>query len=148
MIRLGSCIIMMVCWISLVFSSERYSSNLIKAANDKELCSIMLQQLEKQHKTYIEKAYAGYYHCLWAKHAFNPMAKLNSFKKGRKLLDEAAEQDPNSAEIRLLRYAIQENSPSFLGYKSNLSKDLEFIKQHKSNIKDKSLLIFLEKQKI
>ncbi|MEI5986017.1 MULTISPECIES: hypothetical protein [Sphingobacterium] len=143
-----SMISILICSIGLVFSTENYSSNLIKAASDKDVCSIMLQQLEKTNKTNLEKAYAGYYHCIWAKHAFNPMAKLSSFKKGRKLLDEAAEKEPKSVEIRLLRYAIQYNSPSFLGYKSSLTKDLEYVKQHKNNIKDKSLRIFLEKQGI
>lgn len=53
----------------------------------------------------------------------NPKDKLSLFKEGKTKLEAAIKSSPNAIEFLFLRYMIQENSPSFLGYTSNLEND-------------------------
>ena len=55
-----------------------------------------------------------------------PMAKLSRFREGKGMLEEALADQPESLEVRFLRYTIQKNIPGFLGY-DNLEEDQEFI---------------------
>lgn len=55
--------------------------------------------------------------------------KLNTFKQGRNLLEDAIKSDPQNAEYAFLRLIIQENAPAMLGYNTNMNADAELIKQ-------------------
>ncbi len=55
-----------------------------------------------------------------------PLSKISRFNDGKKLLEGAIQEMPESLEIRFLRYTIQKNIPSFLGY-DNLEDDREFV---------------------
>jgi tetratricopeptide (TPR) repeat protein len=59
----------------------------------------------------------------------NPFSKLERFKKGHKLLEDAIKTDPNNSEFRFLRLMIQENAPGFLGYDMDEQRDSEFIRK-------------------
>jgi hypothetical protein len=56
-----------------------------------------------------------------------PKEKITLFKKGHGLLEAAIAQASQNVEYRFLRLAIQENAPSIIGYKSDLTKDKEMI---------------------
>ncbi len=84
----------------------------------------------------IELAYEGASRMVRAKHVFFPTEKLSTFQKGKTLVEEAIKKDPNSIEIRYLRFSLQLESPSFLAYRSNLSEDRKFIIDHYSEVKD------------
>lgn len=64
---------------------------------------------------------------LMAKHALSPFSKLSYFKKGRKLLQKAIDADKENIELRFLRFGIQTNAPSFLGYKDSIEEDKLFL---------------------
>lgn len=53
--------------------------------------------------------------------------KMNLFKKGRDLLEEEIKKDPKTMEWRFIRFTIQDNIPSFLGYSSNLEEDKKVV---------------------
>lgn len=53
--------------------------------------------------------------------------KLNFFKKGRLLLEEAILNEKQNTEYRFLRIMIQENCPSILMYYKNLEEDKQMI---------------------
>ena len=57
-----------------------------------------------------------------------PKDKLNTFKAGKKKLENAIKADSTNTEWRFLRLIIQENAPKALNYKTNLKADSEFIK--------------------
>lgn len=57
----------------------------------------------------------------------NRKEQLNSFKKGRILLEKEIEESPNNAEYRFLRITIQEQAPKILGYNKNLDQDLKVL---------------------
>ena len=52
-------------------------------------------------------------------------------------------KNPNSIELRALRYSIQNQAPSFLLYNQNTKEDLAFINKNKKNIKELSLLEYI-----
>jgi len=69
------------------------------------------------------QGYLGTAKTLQAQHAFNPYTKYQLFCEGRNLLEAAIASSPDNAELRYLRFTIQENAPGFLGYNSNLQAD-------------------------
>ena len=50
-------------------------------------------------------------------------------KKGKENIEEAIRKEPNNTELRFIRLSVQKNAPSFLGYKSNVQEDTDFIKK-------------------
>lgn len=60
----------------------------------------------------------------------NPFEKYKVFKTKTKQMDSIVSTNPKNIEIRLLRYALQKNSPYFLKYSSDLRSDLNYIKSN------------------
>lgn len=71
--------------------------------------------------------YKGAVTILQAKYCINPYSKWSKFTDGKSLLEKAIQKDKRSIELRFLRYAIQRNVPSFLGYAQNMQEDKLFI---------------------
>ena len=68
------------------------------------------------------------------KSCFSPISKWNTFKKGKGNIEQAIKIEPDNVELRFIRLSIQKNIPSFLGYKSNIDEDIEFIKKNRNQI--------------
>ena len=58
-----------------------------------------------------------------ANHTIWPTSKLSYFKSGKRKLEEAVKNYPDNIEIRYIRYAVQNGSPEFLGYRENMKED-------------------------
>lgn len=56
-----------------------------------------------------------------------PFSKLKFFKKGKKILDQDISENPNSIEIRYIRFLMQKQIPKFLGYNKNIEEDFNII---------------------
>src|SRR3546814_373605 len=54
-------------------------------------------------------------------------------------IEQAAAEEPNNAEIRLIRLSVQEHLPKFLKYNSNIEGDRQFIQQALPKVEDASL---------
>lgn len=100
--------------------------NLTTAVENKNICEQMIKQLSES-KTSKERAYLGVYHTISAKHQVFPTSKLKEFNKGKKLLNNAVNEDKNNIENRYLRLLIQTQSPKFLGYNDEIKEDQEFL---------------------
>lgn len=106
--------------------------NYNKTVTDKKLCENMMRALGAlKNISPTQLAYLGGLQAIWAKHVFNPIDKLGTFKKGKKNIEQAISLEPNNIELRFIRLSIQKNIPSFLGYKSNIKEDTILIMEHR-----------------
>jgi len=63
-------------------------------------------------------------------HYGNPFEKYRIFINQTTQLDSIIHTNPKNIEIRLLRYTIQHNCPSFLLYNNDMSNDIKIIKRY------------------
>lgn len=115
-------------------------ANYNKLVSDKELCEKMIAELtETKNNSATHMAYLGGLQTIWANHVFSPISKLNTFKEGKKNIEQAIKKEPDNVELRFIRLSVQKNAPSFLGYKSNINEDTEFIKENRHQIRSEIL---------
>lgn len=113
---------------------ETVRVNYEKAVSDKIICQLMIKELSTDTESAVHLAYLGAFQTIWAKHSSNPISKLQTFKKGKRNIEDAVMSKPNNIEIRLLRLSVQSNCPSFLGYRKNIEEDKKFIRSNNKNI--------------
>ena len=82
---------------------------------------------------------------IMAKYYLNPYSKLSSFSEGKSFLESSIEKDTANVELRYLRLTIQNNAPSFLGYKSKVDDDRNFLTSSLSKLKDEELKTIISK---
>ena len=75
-------------------------------------------------------AYKGCSLTLKSKFSGNLVDKISFMKQGAKLIDEAADAEPNNVEIRMIRLSVQENVPRIVNYRQNKDADKAFILTH------------------
>ncbi len=75
------------------------------------------------YKTPILFGYRALYYFMNSKYEFWPTEKFANFKMGKKYIDLIIQLNPEEAELRLIRYSVQTNVPSFLDYKMNILED-------------------------
>ncbi|MEG9328693.1 hypothetical protein V6B16_12175 [Salinimicrobium catena] len=83
--------------------------------------------------------YKGAGHMMMAKHVINPISKMSHFNKGKKIFTVAIEKAPSNLELRFLRFAVQSESPGFLGYKEHIEEDKALLLKGVANINDGQL---------
>ena len=74
-------------------------------------------------------------------HSYNPYTKLKYFIRGKETLEAAIKADPKNIEFRFLRLCTQLNTPSFLGYSSNIEEDKLAIFNGVKTARDQDLLV-------
>ncbi|WP_288448547.1 hypothetical protein [uncultured Chryseobacterium sp.] len=123
---------------------EFVRSNYNKAMVDKDLCALMIKDLQQADEN-IAFAYLGGLETVWAKHALNPILKLKAFNKGKRKIEQAVQKEPENIEIRFIRLSVQKHAPSFLGYNDNMKEDISFIQTKRQEIKSQILLNNVDK---
>lgn len=119
---------------------DEIRKNYNKLVSDKELCEKMMTELTKSKNTSVTHlAYLGSLQTIWANHVFSPISKLITFKEGKINIELAILKEPANVELRFIRLSVQKNAPSFLGYKSNIDADTEFIKENRHHIESRIL---------
>lgn len=137
-------IVLLLCYDAFAATElETIRKNYQLAPEDKELCREMIVMLQN-HDDPVYMAYLGAFQAIWAKHVFNPIEKLETFRKGKKNIESAIEASSPNVEIRALRLSIQVNAPKFLGYSSNIEEDIEFIEANRQSIRSKTLQALIE----
>lgn len=89
-----------------------------------------LNFLAEQEETITVKAYKGTLLMKRAEFLGSPGKKLDSFKEGHALLEEAIAKEPDNAELRFLRLSIQENAPKILTYFGEIEEDKTMVLKH------------------
>lgn len=119
---------------------ETIRKNYDLAVTDKVICKEMINELSNNMGNNVYLAYLGAFQTIWANHIFNPIAKWNTFKKGKANIEKAVKQDPANVEIRFIRLSIQKNCPGFLGYNDNIKEDKLFLNIHQNSITSSTLM--------
>lgn len=78
----------------------------------------------------ILKAYQGASFALQAKYGKGIMEKKEFFEQAVSNLEAAVQEEPENAEIRLIRLSVQENSPRIVKYKTNMDEDKAVVLEH------------------
>ena len=101
--------------------------NSIEGVNEiKKLINLSKNSLD--HPVILAYNYTG--KLMMLDYSNNPFKKYKIFKIKTKQIDSIINTNQKNIEIRLLRYALQKNSPYFLKYNSNLRSDLNYIKSN------------------
>ena len=95
------------------------------ALNDEKKAVVLFNQLTKMKPATntLQYAYLGATEAVLAKHAFNPFSKLTYVNSALIKLNKAVELNLNSIEIRYMRFSIESNMPSYLGYSKHAEED-------------------------
>ncbi|MFC0515338.1 hypothetical protein ACFFGT_14050 [Mucilaginibacter angelicae] len=78
-------------------------------------------------KSGIVNGFIGALLALKAKHAWNPYSKIKYINRSEKVFKQAVAADPHNIEIRFMRFSIEHNVPSILGFNKDLVADSEDI---------------------
>ncbi|MCK0188589.1 hypothetical protein [Arenibacter sp. F20364] len=143
----------LICFLLLVFSPSHFTPDLAQvrkdfklATNNRESALALRDKLEtvsKEDNTLLV-AYKGAVNALSAKYTKDNAERKELFKNGVLLLEFAVSQKPENIEIRCLRLSIQENSPKFLKYRSNIEEDKIFILNHYDKTNSKAAKDFVK----
>ncbi|NEU08248.1 hypothetical protein GZH53_07985 [Flavihumibacter sp. R14] len=100
-----------------------------KAAGQEKSCRILteLQIPDKGENISELIGYKAAATMVMAKYVLNPISKINYFRKGKNMLEKAVRNDTKNVELRFLRFTIQTNAPSFLGYNNSIKTDQQFL---------------------
>lgn len=111
-----------------------------QSVNEANSGKYFLKKVENETElTPVILGYKGAVKMIMAKHYFNPIDKLYSFKEGKEILENAIAKDPKNTELVYLRFGIQCNSPKFLNYCNNIHQDKTFLLKNLATIEDKEL---------
>jgi len=83
--------------------------------------------------------YKGAAEMMQAKYVLSPVTKFRKFKRGKNFIESAIASEPENLEMRFLRYTIQTNLPSFLGYNDRIFADKKMLIENLDEIYDKNL---------
>ena len=92
----------------------------------KEQTSLFIEQLEDE-KAIEFQAYLAVMYFMKAKYVGFPTTKFKYFKKGKVKLNTLILKYPKNIEIRYLRFVLQHQTPSFLGYNNHIKEDFKII---------------------
>lgn len=142
--RLMICLFLLAANLNSLASDPSVSDIRLKfhsATSSEKLCKELIKLLSPYNETNnpLLLGYRAGATMLMAKHVINPFSKLSHFKKGKTMLEKAIRADNNNVELRFLRYSIQTNVPSFLGYSGQLGKDELFLRKSLPAVKDQTL---------
>lgn len=85
-----------------------------------------LLQLKPANNT-LQYAYIGATEALLAKHSFNPFSKLSYVNSALNKLNKSIELNHQDIEIRYMRFSVEANMPSYLGYSKHITEDKNFL---------------------
>jgi len=112
-----------------------------KAAINEKSCKNLIEILSPYNNNTnpLLQGYNGCATMMMAKYTLNPFSKWSYFQKGKKMLENAIGADSTNIELRFLRFAVQTNIPSFLGYHGFIESDKKILLESISFLNDPEL---------
>ena len=124
-----------ICLFSILLSNAQCSDltklreTYILSQNDIKSCK-ELHNLSKNCNPKLDPVEFSYNitsHLMECHFILNPFLKYTIFKNSTQQLDSLICLNPQYIEMRFLRYLVQLNSPTLLGYNTNLDDDYKFV---------------------
>lgn len=109
-----------------------------------ETIDVALEQLNKEKSSTTVEAYKGGLTMKRSDYLKSAAKKVETFKKGHKMLEAAIKKDPNNAEYRFIRLTIQEHAPKILKYNKNIEEDKVFILKGYAKMSSKTRAYILD----
>jgi len=120
------------------------------AAKEQDEAKNFLALMEKyKGRDPVITGYRGVANAIMAKHAWSPYAKLKYLRNSSRIFEEAVKLNPSNAEVRFLRYSIENYVPRYLNMSGNLMEDKKvfmaaLLKHPKSGIPQESAKIMVD----
>lgn len=110
-------------------SLDQVRTGFSKAVQEEYSCNALHNCLANNPDTTdaVWMAYHGTVTVTMAKFTPNPFRKYQYFTEGKQLIEKSIKKDPENIELRFLRFTVQDQSPSFLGYNTDLSNNKKYI---------------------
>ncbi len=70
-------------------------------------------------------------------------ARAPKVKEAVQWIEQAVAEEPNNAEIRLIRLSVQEHLPKFLKYNDQIEEDKQFVQEALPHIQDDGLRMMI-----
>ncbi len=108
---------------------EYIRTNYYASVENEDLVEVIEKYIEKKFSSDKEKypnlilAYIAALQSVKSKHAFWPLTKLEYFNESMELFSRVVSREPNSLEIRFLRFAILHHVPGILGHSAERQDD-------------------------
>jgi hypothetical protein len=108
------------------------------AFNDKVTNDVYQALVSSKTQDPLTQAYVAYFTALKARHVTSPYEKIKHVRSFDLTIKKAVALAPNNLEIRFLRFSIQDQLPTYLGYSKELAADkkmiLQQIQSHKVDV--------------
>jgi len=133
-------VLLLLAYSPKVFNPSAFRQLFAEAATEEGKAEMLMRESKKHMpENYVATGYYGAAKMLIAKYYFNPYSKLKTFSEGKETLEAVLCTHPGDVELRYLRLTIQSNTPAFLGYKSEMKADREFLADSLAGLKDEEL---------
>jgi len=117
----------------IIFSSSLnaqhlFSYQLEQANADANNCKAFYEFMKtRKNESSVAKGYFALSVMMQAKLYKNPFTKLSFFNKGKSILEETILANPNVAELRFLRFSVQNEIPAILLYFNDIDSDKKML---------------------
>ena len=103
-------------------------NQMVKALNSSKVTDSLYDSLEAvKDKSALITGYLGCLNALKAKYTWNPYYKLKYLNNAETDFKDAVAASPQNLEIRFMRFTVECNVPSFLGYNKNIAEDSDIM---------------------
>lgn len=94
------------------------------AAKDEEIAKKFVSLMDKYPgKDPLKMGYRAVSHAIMAKHVWSPYSKLKYLRQSSQFFEQAVALDKQDAEVRFLRFSIENYIPRYLNMSSHLEED-------------------------
>lgn len=101
------------------------------AVQDSQQAEVLLKKInEIKPKSALITVYNGATCAIMAKNKWNPFSAVKLLKKSNEEMNKAVKYSPENLEIRFIRFAVQKNIPSYLGFSENIDEDKKYLIKH------------------
>lgn len=101
------------------------------AVHDSQKAESLIKRIKMiTPKSALVTVYSGATCAIMAKNKWNPFSAIKLLKKSNEEMNKAIKLSPTNLEVRFIRFAVQSNIPSYLGFSENINEDKTYLIKH------------------